>query len=260
MPFVVFWHSLKFSKYYTFSELMSIHHFPLPLQGEPNNAGGKEDCTGIKPSQRWNDNDCKKTQYFVCNTISQKTRARKRAEAERKRQEREAKLEKQRRKIEDQIIAQYMKTHGNAMMGSGKGGMFGPSGVRTMGRMMGLQGMSTIRTGYNRGMMNGHMVNPRGAHQSMMMAGGQRMGGGMSGMDKFGMQNRMMRMQAKNPFARVPGMYPLKPIPKGVDGGLRCKLAVCSKCTMILLSSFFLKHFQVLLRGHTPWILLMSLA
>ena len=83
----------------------------------------------------------------MCNTISQKTRAKKRAEAQRKRQEREAKLEKQRRKIEDQIIKQYMATHGNAMMGSGKGGMFGPSGVRTMGRMMGMD-QSAPMSGY----------------------------------------------------------------------------------------------------------------
>lgn len=191
--------------------------------GEPNNAGGREDCTAIKPSQRWNDADCRQTKYFVCNTISQKTRARKRAEAQRKRQEREAKLEKQRRKIEDQIIKQYMSTHGNAMFGSGKGGMFGPSGVRTMGRMMGMQGMSQVQPGYNKGMMGGHMMYPgmNGARQGMM--GGQMTGGGMRGMNKFGMNQRMMQQTMnRNPFGRsgVPGMStPLKPIPKGVDGG-----------------------------------------
>merc|ERR1711962_985289 len=51
------------------------------------------------------------------------------------------------------------------------------------------------------------------------MMGNRMMGGGMSGMNKFGMNQRMMQMQGKNPFARVPGMYPLKPVPKGVDGG-----------------------------------------
>merc|ERR1719433_270062 len=39
-------------------------------------------------------------------------------------------------------------------------------------------------------------------------------------MNKFGMNQRMIQNHLKNnPFGRVPGMYPIKPVPKGVDGG-----------------------------------------
>merc|ERR1712087_419904 len=88
---------------------------------------------------------------------------------------------------------------------------------------MGMHGMTQMRVGFNRGMMGGHMVMPRGNGMSHMGQAGNmmapRMGGGMAGMNKFGMNQRMMQMQAQNPFARMPGMYPLKPVPKGVDGG-----------------------------------------
>merc|ERR1719412_1341783 len=77
--------------------------------------------------------------------------------------------------------------------------------------------MSQIHGGYNRGMMNGHMMYPGKGRMSMM--GGQMTGGGIRGMNKFGMNQRMMQNQMKNPFARIPGMYPIKPVPKGVDGG-----------------------------------------
>ena len=64
--------------YFGFANLYYIQ-----LQGEPNNAGGNEDCTAIADTQRWKDEKCDVGKYFVCNTITHDTRIKKRAEQKR---------------------------------------------------------------------------------------------------------------------------------------------------------------------------------
>eukprot|EP01084_Bolivina_argentea_P041463 76529_1 len=167
--------------------------------GEPNNLGGNENCAEITDTQRWNDANCWEAKYFVCNTITQSERAKKRMEAKRKKQEREAELEKKRKKMEDQIMERYMKQNQNSMMGRMEGGQGlygGQNGIgSSMGNMMayGQGGRMNPQQMYQMGSPQGQqsgMFNNMLTQQTGSMGGvGARYGGGMNGGMNGGMRH-----------------------------------------------------------------------
>jgi len=165
--------------------------------GEPNNAGGHEDCAAIEDSMRWNDANCGEGKFFVCNTITQDVRIRKRAEAKRRAQEKEAELEKKRKKMEDEIINNYMKQNENGMMQNmltGQGLYSGPSGIGSPGsNMMAYgQGMPNVQQMYQMGSKQGQaagMFNQMMTQQTGSMGGvGQQLGGALHPHQRAGYQ------------------------------------------------------------------------
>lgn len=57
---------------YVFTDSTPLQNYSNWQEGEPSDPYGHEDCVEMLSSGRWNDTECHRTMYFICEFVKEK--------------------------------------------------------------------------------------------------------------------------------------------------------------------------------------------